>query len=80
MTTVVKVFAGVLLMYFNTCSTDHVVAYLGKAGLSTNTPFMNLVIPSYLLMSMLLHVFRKVLIADLAVPRDLYCIKIRQEL
>ena len=62
-----------LSKYFRTVSTDQVVVYLGKAGCSRKTPFINLVTSFYLLISILLLILRNVLIAERAVPRDLYC-------
>ena len=68
-----KVTSVELSKYFRTVSTDQAVVYLGKAGRSRKTPFINLVTSSYLLISILLQILRKVLIADHAMPRDLYC-------
>ena len=69
----INVSTVVFCRYPNTFSTGQVAVYLGKAGRSLNAPFMNLVISSKLLISKLLHIFRNVANADLAVPRDLNC-------
>ena len=52
-------------------STDHVVVYLDKAGQSRKAPFINLETSSNAFMLVLLPIFKKVLNADRAVPRDL---------
>ena len=68
-----KVESDIVSKYFNAIPTSHVYVSLGKANSELKTPFINRVISSNLLMSVLLHVLRKVLNADLAMPIDQYC-------
>ena len=60
-------------LYANIFKQYHVMLYLSNASLFKNTPLMNLVSSSCLLISMLLQIFNNTLMADRAVPSYLYC-------
>ena len=61
-----KVESDIVSKYFNAIPTSHVYVSLGKANRELKTSFINRVISSNLLMSVLLHVLRKMLNANLA--------------